>query len=194
MENFFTIVGGPKAPPTPDWLIRAGVCPYLRGEEMWYGIGTRFLVRGFPPTGVPVTHNNFHALPENWGPIGEPTQVETYTLDAENGIYMRDQFGAVKCCLSKSYIDFLEGIHNHVLTYFHYPEIEEGKPQPVAVFDTWIQREFRPLEEFVRYNELIAFIMPAISNPRHFLTIDELTALPLFSGIERPDEEENHGY
>lgn len=192
MQNQFL-----SLPPLPEWLKNTPVCPTLRGEEMWWSIGRRLMIRGFPPTGATFAHHHFHRYPENWGPIGERVQIERYTTGSVNGVYMRDQWGVMRCVLNQEYIDFLESMFPVAINYFYYPEIEEGKPQPVVAFATWEQGHLRISGvETERHLELFAFIAPMVDDPKYFLTIEQMTTLPLFSGIDVAEEEgdDDRGY
>lgn len=193
-----TMLGGmiPQAEPTPEWLTAQGCCPYLRGEELWWGIGS-LLVRGAPPAGVNFSHSHFHKLAPNWGPIGEPVQVEPTMLTYRGTIALADQFGERRGTALVRYLDLLHDLARTSTIIMRYPDLAEGDPQWLAAFQSYDVPDYETdLGGMKRVNELFAFLAPISSNPMLYLTEEQRATLPLFSGTETPNDttEEHLGY
>jgi hypothetical protein len=190
MSKIFAQLAPPTTPQAPDWLRSAGVCPVLRNGQMWWKSGNIFAI-GFPPEGTPLRHADFHHVPDDFGPSGEPKQVETGPVDIHGVMAMNDQLGErVAYIFKRDYdvlVDLARSFGSQAVRTFAYPDIAEGEPQYLALFIPATRHKqgtgnLFDAPEIEETNELIGFIWPTSHNPSHYLTIEEMERLPRFGG------------
>lgn len=202
MMQFELATGHGKVAKAPRIIRGVAFCPYRRGDEDWWGDHS-MIVKGHIPRGVHYKHDAPHRLPADWGPTGEPTQVEPRFERVGGVIDLHDQMGEKRTSIRSEHYHILSELFG-APTFFAYPEEEEGEPQIVSVFVRQVYQrppllamfgvemmDDGPKDGDTRV-DLVAFLAPCISNVKHYLTIEEReTMIPRFGGVTPlPGEEQ----